>query len=183
MSVKSDIWIEEMANNGIISPFFPKQIRENCISYGLSSYGYDIRLSDEFKVFKGDDRALIDPKNLDGALFEDAKGEVCIIKPGSFILGRSIEYFRMPPDVMGSCVGKSTFARCGVIVNVTPLEPGWEGHLTISIINGSPSGVKLYAGEGIAQIIFYQGDGACRISYKDKKGKYDRQEKITLARI
>ncbi len=181
MTIKPDIWIKEMATKfDMIKPFAPEQIRHNNISYGLSSYGYDIRLADEFKIFKGGPRDIVDPKDLDGSLFEDFKATFCTIEPNSFVLARSLEYFKIPRNVLGICTGKSTYARIGVIVNVTPLEPGWEGYLTIEISNTSPSPVKVYSNEGIAQVIFFESDPECLVSYSDRKGKYQAQNKITL---
>ncbi|MFH1478335.1 MAG: dCTP deaminase [Candidatus Omnitrophota bacterium] len=181
MSIKPDSWIKNMALEGdIIKPFEPRQIREGNISYGLSSFGYDIRLSDEFKIFKGAKDNLVDPKNIDKDLFEDHSGDNVIIPPNSFILARSLEYFKMPKNVLAICTGKSTYARSGALVNVTPLEPGWEGYLTISIANTSSSKVKIYAFEGIAQIIFFESGEECDISYSDRQGKYQSQKTITL---
>ncbi|MBN1794292.1 MAG: dCTP deaminase [Candidatus Omnitrophica bacterium] len=182
--IKSDLWIEKMVReHNMIEPFAPEQVRDGCISYGLSSYGYDMRLSNEFMIWRGNRDSFIDPKNMSAGSFDELIADVCVIPAGSYVLGRSLEYFRMPDNIMGTCVGKSTLARCGIVVNVTPLEPGWEGHLTISIINGASSGVKLYAEEGIAQILFFQGDEICRTTYKDKRGKYDAQRGVTLAKM
>ena len=165
----------------MMKPFEPRQIRDNNISYGLSSYGYDIRLADEFKLFKGlVGQDIIDPKKVAPDLFEDFKGENCIIPPNSFILARSLEYFKIPRNVLALCTGKSTYARIGVIVNVTPLEPCWEGYLTIEISNTSPCPVKLYAKEGIAQIVFFEAAQVCEIAYSDRKGRYQSQKTITL---
>lgn len=166
----------------MIRPFESKQIRHKNISYGLSSFGYDIRLADEFKIFKGTSRDLVDPKDLDEKLFVDLKTKVCKITPHSFVLARSLEYFKIPRNVFALCTGKSTYARLGVIVNVTPLEPGWEGYLTIEISNTSPSSVKVYSNEGIAQVIFFESEKPCRISYSDRKGRYQAQKTITLPR-
>jgi len=167
----------------MIKPFEPEQIKKGNISYGLSSYGYDIRIADEFKVFKGRGaKDIIDPKNIRSDLFEDFKGEFCIIQPNSFILARSFEYFKMPSNVLALCTGKSTYARIGVIVNVTPLEPSWEGYLTMEISNTSPSAVKLYANEGIAQVLFFESAQQCQVTYADRKGRYQSQKTITLPR-
>jgi dCTP deaminase len=182
MSIKSDIWIKKMAlERDMIKPFEPHQIKNNNISYGLSSYGYDIRIGDEFKIFKGSgQKDIIDPKNVRHDLFEDFRGNVCIIPPNSFILTKSLEYFKMPCNVLALCTGKSTYARIGVLVNVTPLEPSWEGYLTISISNTSCCPVKLYANEGLAQIVFFESSEQCGITYSDRKGSYQAQQKITL---
>src|SRR3989338_10478545 len=182
MSVRPDTWIKKMAlEYDMIKPFEPQQIKHNNISYGLSSYGYDIRIADEFKIFKGSGpKDIIDPKNIGPDLFEDFKGDTCIIPPNSFILARSLEYFKMPRNVLALCTGKSTYARIGVIVNVTPLEPCWEGYLTIEISNTSPLPVRLYANEGIAQVVFFTSDEECEVSYADRKGRYQAQREITL---
>ena len=164
----------------MIKPFEPEQIKNNNISYGLSSYGYDIRIADEFKVFKGaGKKVLIDPKNIDIGLFEDIKGETCVISPNSFVLARSLEYFKIPSNVLALCTGKSTYARIGVVVNVTPLEPSWEGYLTIAISNTSGASAKIYANEGIAQVVFFESDQQCEITYSDRKGKYKSQKTKT----
>ena len=173
MAIKSDKWIEEMSvKNGMIEPFELKQVRDGKISYGLSSFGYDIRVSDEYKIFTNVNNSIVDPKNFDSNSFVDYKGDVCIIPPNSFALARSIEYFRIPRDVLTLCVGKSTYARCGIIVNVTPLEPEWEGHVTIEISNTTPLPAKIYSNEGLCQVLFFESDEVCEKSYKDKKGKY-----------
>ncbi len=165
----------------MIKPFEPNQVKKNNISYGLSSYGYDIRIADEFKIFKGSgSKDIIDPKNIRPDLFEDFKGNTCIIPPNSFILARSLEYFKIPGNVLALCTGKSTYARIGVIVNVTPLEPSWEGYLTIAISNTSGSSAKLYANEGITQVVFFESDEQCQITYADRKGRYQSQKTITL---
>ena len=164
----------------MIKPFESEQIRKNNISYGLSSFGYDIRIADEFKIFKGGSKDVSDPKKIDPNLFENFKGEVCIIPPNSFILAKSLEYFKMPRNVLALCTGKSTYARIGVIVNVTPLEPCWEGYLTMGISNTSPAQAKLYASEGIAQLVFFESDEECEVSYSDRKGRYQAQKEITL---
>lgn len=182
--LKNDGWIKRMAKEKkIIEPFEENQIKRGVISFGLSSYGYDIRLSDEFKIFTNVFNSIVDPKNFDPKSFVDFKGDVCVIPPNSFALGRSLEYFRIPRDVLGLCVGKSTYARCGIIVNITPLEPGWEGYLTIEISNTTPLPVKVYANEGVAQVIFLVGEEECEVSYKDRKGKYQKQEGIVLPKI
>lgn len=182
--LKSDRWIKKMAiEYKMIEPFEEKQIKKGVISYGLSSYGYDLRLSDEFKIFTNVFNSIIDPKNFDPKSFVDYKGETCVIPPNSFILGRSIEYLRIPRKILGICIGKSTYARCGIIVNITPIEAEWEGQVTIEISNTTPLPVKVYAYEGIAQIIFLESDEECEMSYKDKKGKYDKQVGIVLPKI
>ncbi len=168
---------------GMIVPFNKKQVRKGVISYGVSSYGYDMRVADEFKLFTSINNTIIDPKNLDPNSFADLKGDVCIIPPNSFVLGRSVEYFKIPRDVLAICVGKSTYARCGIIINVTPLEPEWEGHVTIEISNTAPLPAKIYANEGIAQLLFLQASEICEISYADKAGKYQSQKGITLAKM
>lgn len=184
MSIKSDRWIEEMALKfGMIEPFEKGQISRGVISFGLSAYGYDMRIADEFKVFRGLGVDLIDPKNLTDEAFEFQKGDYCIIPANHFILARSVEYFRIPRNILTITSGKSTYARCGVIVNVTPFEPEWEGFATISISNTAPVPVKLYANEGIAQVIFLESDEICRVSYADKKGKYQAQQDITTSKI
>jgi len=181
MSIKPDTWIKKMAlEYDMIKPFEPGQIKNGNISYGLSSYGYDIRIADEFKIFKGSKDSVIDPKKITPGLFEDFRGEACIISPNSFILARSVEYFKIPRNTLALCTGKSTYARIGVIVNVTPLEPSWEGYLTIEISNTSPCPVKLYANEGIAQVVFLESTEVCQISYADRKGRYQSQKAITL---
>jgi len=180
MSVKSDRWIREMSlTKDMIKPFEEKQIR-SCISFGLSSYGYDIRLADEFKIFSGKEGDMIDPKKLDDTLFKTLKVKECIIPPNSYVLGRSLEYFKIPRNIMTLCFGKSTYARCGVIINITPLEPEWEGFITIAISNTAPVKAKIYAHEGIAQIVFFESNEECERSYRDKAGKYQAQKKITL---
>ncbi len=184
MSVKSDKWIRRMAlEHEMISPFSEKQVAEGLISYGLSSYGYDIRIADEFKIFTNIHSAIVDPKNFDPRSFMDVKADVCIIPPNSFALARSIEYFKIPRDVITVCVGKSTYARCGIIVNVTPFEPEWEGIVTLEVSNTTPLPAKIYAGEGIAQVLFFEGDEPCETSYADRKGKYQSQQGLTLPRM
>jgi len=167
----------------MIEPFVDSQVRSGVISYGLSSYGYDIRVADDFKVFTNIYNTVVDPKNFDPKSFVDIRAEVCIIPPNSFALARTIEYFRIPRDILTVCLGKSTYARCGIIVNVTPFEPEWEGHVTIEISNTTPLPAKIYANEGIAQVIFFQSDEVCQVSYKDKKGKYQAQQGVTLPKI
>jgi dCTP deaminase len=169
--------------HGMIEPFEDRQVREGVVSYGLSSYGYDIRVADEFKVFTNVYNTVVDPKRFDPQSFVDIKGAYCIVPPNSFALARTIEYFRIPRDVLTVCLGKSTYARCGIIVNVTPLEPEWEGHVTIEISNTTPLPAKIYSNEGIAQVLFFQSDEACEVSYKDKAGKYQQQRGVTLPRI
>lgn len=178
--VKNDRWIREMAEKGMITPFDANQVRKGVISYGVSSYGYDMRIYDEFKIFDSKDNAVIDPKNFAETHFTDFKGDVCIIPPNSYVLARSLEYFKIPKDVLVICLGKSTYARSGIIVNVTPLEPEWEGYITISISNTAPVPVKLYSNEGLAQLIFLGASEICQISYADKAGKYQAQKGITL---
>ncbi|MBI5408091.1 MAG: dCTP deaminase [Nitrospirae bacterium] len=181
--VKNDRWIKAMAKKGMITPYSEKQVRKGVISYGVSSYGYDMRVSEEFKIFTNVNTTVIDPKKFDPRSFTDFKGDVCIIPPNSFVLATSMEYFKIPRETIVICLGKSTYARCGIIVNVTPLEPEWEGHVTIEISNTTPLPVKVYANEGIAQIIFLGADEACERSYADKAGKYQAQKGITLAKI
>lgn len=184
MGLKSDKWIREQSiKNEMITPFCEENMGVGVISYGLSSYGYDIRVADEFKIFTNVGGTVVDPKNFDEKNIVDFKGDVCIVPPNSFALARTIEYFKMPRDVLAICLGKSTYARCGIIVNVTPFEPGFEGHITIEISNTTPLPAKIYANEGIAQVLFLQGDEICEVSYADKKGKYQRQKGITLPRI
>ena len=184
MAIKSDRWIRKMAlEHDMISPFNEKQVREGVISYGLSSYGYDLRVADEFKVFTNVNSAIVDPKNFNDKSFVDLQTDVCIVPPNSFALARSIEYFRVPRDILTMCIGKSTYARCGIIVNVTPFEPEWEGFVTLEISNTTPLPAKIYANEGLCQILFFQSDEPCEISYKDKKGKYQAQKGIVLPRL
>jgi dCTP deaminase len=184
MPIKADKWIRRMAlEHGMIEPFVDAQVRAGVVSYGLSSYGYDIRVADEFKVFTNINNTVIDPKNFDPRSFVDIKSDVCIVPPNSFALARTIEYFRIPRDVLTICLGKSTYARCGIIVNVTPFEPEWEGFVTLEISNTTPLPAKIYANEGIAQVLFLQSDEVCERSYGDKKGKYLKQVGVTLPRI
>lgn len=185
MSVKPDGWIVEMCEKQeMIKPFSKEQVRDGKISYGVSSYGYDVRIADEFKILKTNDRGkVLDPKKIDNLIFETHKAEFCIIPPNSFVLGRTVEYFKIPRDIITVCYGKSTYARLGVVVNVTPFEPQWEGYATVSILNSGPLPVKIYSGEGIAQIIFLQASQLCKTSYSDKQGKYQAQKKITFSRV
>lgn len=184
MSIMSDRWIRRMAQeNGMIEPFVEKQKRAGVISYGLSSYGYDARIADEFKIFTNVDNAVVDPKEFSESSFVNRKTDVCVIPPNSFALARTVEYFRIPRDVLVICLGKSTYARCGLIVNVTPLEPEWEGHVTLEISNTTPLPARVYANEGICQFLFFQGDQPCETSYADKAGKYMGQKGVTLPRL
>jgi dCTP deaminase len=181
--IKNDRWIREMAEKGMIRPFNRDQVSGGIISYGVSSYGYDMRVADEFKIFTGDSNTVIDPKNFNMDSFIDFKGDVCTVPPNSFALGRSVEYFRIPREVLAICLGKSTYARCGIVINVTPLEPEWEGYVTIEISNTAPLPAKIYANEGIAQILFIEGSEICERSYADKAGKYQAQKEITPAKM
>jgi len=182
--VMSDKWIKKMAiEKGMIEPFEEKLVRKGVISFGLSSYGYDFRVADEFKIFTNVASTIVDPKNFDERSFVTVRGSYCIIPPNSFALARSVEYFRIPREVIGICLGKSTYARCGIIVNVTPLEPEWEGYLTVEISNTTPLPAKIYAGEGIAQIIFIKANEVCEVSYADRKGKYMKQQGIVIPRV
>jgi dCTP deaminase len=184
MSIKADKWIRRMAlEHGMIEPFEDRQVREGVVSYGLSSYGYDIRVADEFKIFTNINSTVIDPKNFDPRSFVDIQTDVCIVPPNSFALARTIEYFRIPRDILTVCLGKSTYARCGIIVNVTPFEPEWEGFVTLEISNTTPLPARIYANEGIAQVLFFQGDEPCEVSYADKKGKYLKQTGVTLPKL
>ncbi|MGD0974723.1 MAG: dCTP deaminase [Candidatus Korobacteraceae bacterium] len=184
MSIKSDRWIREMAlKHEMISPFSEKQVRQGVISYGLSSYGYDLRVADEFKIFTNVNSTIVDPKNFDERSFVTVRSDCCIVPPNSFALARSIEYFKIPRDVLTICLGKSTYARCGIIVNVTPFEPEWEGYVTLEISNTTPLPAKIYANEGLCQIIFFQSDEACETSYADRKGKYQGQQGIVLPKL
>ena len=185
MSIKPDRWIRRMANQyGMIEPFEPRQVRKSeqgkLISYGTSSYGYDIRCSDEFKIFTNINSVIVDPKNFDAGSFIDIQSDVCIIPPNSFALARTVEYFRIPRNVLTICLGKSTYARCGIIVNVTPLEPEWEGHVTLEFSNTTPLPAKIYANEGVAQVLFLESEEECEVSYKDRGGKYQGQQGVTL---
>jgi dCTP deaminase len=184
MSIRPDTWIRRMAReHKMIEPFVDTQVRGSAISYGVSSYGYDIRVADEFKIFTNINNTVIDPKYFDPRSFVDVKTDVCIVPPNSFALARTIEYFRIPRDVLTICLGKSTYARCGIIVNVTPFEPEWEGTVTLEISNTTPLPAKIYANEGIAQVLFFQSDEPCEMSYADKKGKYQAQRGVTLPKI
>ncbi|MFP3948923.1 MAG: dCTP deaminase [Longimicrobiales bacterium] len=184
MSIKNDRWIRRMAEEeGMIEPFEPGQVREDCISFGLSSYGYDIRVAPEFKVFTNVHNVVVDPKNFDERSFVDVHAGECIIPPNSFALARTQEYFRIPRDVLAICVGKSTYARCGIVVNVTPLEPSWCGYLTLEISNTTPLPAKIYAEEGIAQLLFFQGDEVPAVAYADRAGKYQNQVGVTLPKM
>jgi dCTP deaminase len=184
MPVKSDGWITRMAREaGMISPFEESQVREGVISYGVSSYGYDIRVADEFRIFTNVNTTLVDPKAFDPNSLVEVDTDVCIIPPNSFALARTVEYFRIPRNIITVCVGKSTYARCGIIVNVTPFEPEWEGHATLEISNTTPLPAKVYANEGIAQVLFLETDEVCQVSYADKKGKYQAQVGVVLPRL
>ena len=184
MAIKSDNWIKKMSfENNMIEPFEEKQVDKSLISYGLSSYGYDIRVSDEYKIFTNVNNSIVDPKNFDSKSFVDFKGDVCIVPPNSFALARSVEYFKIPRNVLTICLGKSTYARCGIIVNVTPFEPEWEGYVTLEISNTTPLPAKIYSNEGLCQVLFFESDEECNQSYKDKKGKYQSQVGITLPKV
>ena len=188
MSIKSDKWIRRMAEqHGMIAPFEPGQVREvnghKIVSYGTSSYGYDIRCSNEFKLFTDINCTIVDPKNFDPNSFVEVKGEHCIIPPNSFALARTIEYFRIPRNVLTVRLGKSTYARCGIIVNVTPFEPEWEGYVTLEFSNTTPLPAKIYANEGVAQVVFFESDEVCETSYRDRGGKYQGQTGVTLPKI
>ena len=184
MGIKPDHWIRKMAlEQKMIDPFVEGQVSKGVISYGLSSYGYDIRVSNEFKVFTNLHSAVVDPKNFDPKSFVEIEDDYCIIPPNSFALAKTVEYFRIPRSTVTVCVGKSTYARCGIIVNVTPFEPEWEGYVTLEISNTTPIPAKIYSNEGIAQVLFFEGDEECQISYADKKGKYQKQTGITHPKI
>ena len=188
MSLREDRWIRKMAiDHKMIEPFVDSQVKEEngnrIVSYGLSSYGYDLRVAEEFKVFTNVHSSIVDPKNFNSNAFVDIKGKTCLIPPNSFALARSVEYFRIPRNVLTLCIGKSTYARCGIIVNVTPFEPEWEGYVTLEISNTTPLPAKIYAGEGLAQVLFFTGVGECEISYADRKGKYMKQMEITYPSI
>ena len=186
MSIKSDRWIRKMAAQGMIEPFEPNQVRyvdnRKIVSYGTSSYGYDIRCANEFKVFTNINSTIVDPKDFDPASFVDVVSDVCIIPPNSFALARTLEYFRIPRNVLTICLGKSTYARCGIIVNVTPFEPEWEGYVTLEFSNTTPLPAKIYANEGCAQVLFFEGDEECETSYRDRGGKYQGPVGVTLPR-
>jgi dCTP deaminase len=181
--IKNDRWIRDMALKGMIEPFEKEQVKKGVISFGVSSYGYDMRITEEFKIYQAIKNTVLDPKNLGKESFVDFHGNSCIVPPNSFVLAKSVEYFRIPRDVLAICFGKSTYARCGIFVNVTPLEPEWEGHVTLSISNTSPSPTKIYAKEGIAQILFLGAQEICETSYADKAGKYQDQKRITLSKM
>ncbi|MGH7395963.1 MAG: dCTP deaminase [Candidatus Rokuibacteriota bacterium] len=182
--IKSDRWIRRLAlEKGMIKPFEDRQVRKGGISYGLSSYGYDIRIADEFKIFTNINTTIVDPKRFDPRSFVDYQGEIAVIPPNSFALGRSVEYFKIPRNVLTICVGKSTYARCGIITNVTPFEPEWEGYVTLEISNTTPLPAKIYANEGIAQVLFFESDEACETSYADRQGKYQGQQGIVLPTV
>ncbi len=184
MAIKSDKWIKKMSSeHDMIAPFTDEQIKSGTISYGVSSYGYDIRVADEYKIFTNVNNSIIDPKNFDANSFVDFKGDVCIVPPNSFALARSVEYFKIPRKILTICVGKSTYARCGIIVNVTPFEPEWEGYVTLEISNTTPLPAKIYSNEGLCQVLFFESDEDCEVSYKDKSGKYLKQVGITLPKI
>ena len=188
MSIKSDKWIRRMAaEHGMIEPFEPGQVREvdgkRIVSFGTSSYGYDVRCSNEFKIFTNINSTIVDPKNFDEKSFVDLKGDVCIIPPNSFALARTVERFAIPRNVLVVCLGTSSYARCGIVVNVTPLEPEWEGHVTLEFSNTTPLPARIYANEGVAQVLFLESDEVCETSYKDRGGKYQGQRGVTLPRI
>jgi dCTP deaminase len=184
MALKSDRWIRRMAlEHDMINPFSEKQVSVGVISFGVSSYGYDLRVADEFKIFTNVNSTVVDPKNFDEKAFVTVRSDVAIIPPNSFALARSVEYFKIPRDVLTVCVGKSTYARCGIIVNVTPFEPEWEGFVTLEISNTTPLPAKIYANEGLCQILFFQGDEPCETSYADRKGKYQAQKGIVLPKL
>jgi dCTP deaminase len=184
MGLKPDHWIRKMVTeHGMIEPFADRQVRTGVVSYGVSSYGYDVRVANEFKIFTNVYSAIVDPKNFDPRSMIDFSGDVCIIPPNSFALARTVEYFRIPRGVLTLCVGKSTYARCGIIVNVTPFEPEWEGYVTLEISNTTPLPAKIYANEGMAQVLFFEGDEVCETSYADKKGKYQYQKTIELPKV
>ena len=184
MGLKPDHWIRKMVREqNMIEPFADSQVRNGVISYGVSSYGYDIRVADEFMIFTNVYSAVVDPKHFDPKSMVDFKGDVCVIPPNSFALARTVEYFRIPRNVLTVCVGKSTYARCGIIVNVTPFEPEWEGFVTLEISNTTPLPARIYANEGIAQVLFFEGDEPCETSYADKKGKYQKQQAIVLPKL
>jgi dCTP deaminase len=184
MAIKNDRWIRKMAlEYDMINPFNDRQVRDGVISYGVSSYGYDLRVADEFKIFTNVNSAIVDPKNFDQRSFIDVKGPSVLIPPNSFALARSVEYFKIPRDILTICVGKSTYARCGIIVNVTPFEPEWEGFVTLEISNSTPLPAKIYSNEGLCQILFFQGDEPPDVSYKDKAGKYQKQPGIVLPKL
>jgi dCTP deaminase len=182
--LKSDRWIRKMSlERDMINPFSEKQVREGVISYGLSSYGYDLRVADEFKIFTNVNNAMVDPKHFDEKSFVNVTTDICIVPPNSFALARSVEYFKIPRSILTICVGKSTYARCGIIVNVTPFEPEWEGFVTLEISNTTPLPARIYANEGLCQILFFESDEVCETSYADRKGKYQAQKGIVLPKL
>jgi dCTP deaminase len=184
MSIRPDRWIRKMClEHAMISPYEEKQVRQGVISYGVSSYGYDMRVAEEFRIFTNVNSTIVDPKHFDPNSFVEFTGKVCIVPPNSFALARSVEFFRIPRNVLTLCVGKSTYARCGIIVNVTPFEPEWEGFVTLEISNTTPLPARIYANEGLAQVVFFESDEQCEVSYKDKKGKYQSQQGIVLPKI
>jgi len=184
MSVKNDKWIRRMVReHDMINPFAESQVREGVISYGVSSYGYDLRVADEFKIFTNVNSTIVDPKHFDARSLVEFRGDACIVPPNSFALARSVEYFKIPRTVLTICVGKSTYARCGIIVNVTPLEPEWEGYVTLEISNTTPLPARVYSNEGLCQIVFFESDEVCETSYGDKKGKYQAQKGIVLPKV
>jgi len=184
MGLKPDRWIREMAiNHRMIEPFEPSQVRKGVISYGTSSYGYDIRVANEYKIFTNIYSAVVDPKQFDPRSMVDFVGDICVIPPNSFALARTIEHFRIPKNVLTICLGKSTYARCGIIVNVTPFEPEWEGYVTLEISNTTPLPARIYSNEGIAQVLFFEGDEPCEMTYAQKKGKYQGQQSIVLPKL
>ncbi len=184
MGLKPDHWIRTMAHeHKMIEPFVENQVREGVISYGVSSYGYDVRVANEFKIFTNVFSAIVDPKNFDPKSMVDFVGDVCVVPPNSFALARTVEYFRIPRNVLTVCLGKSTYARCGIIVNVTPFEPEWEGFVTLEISNTTPLPARIYANEGLAQVLFFEADETCDVSYADKKGKYQKQQSIVLPKL
>ena len=184
MAIKSDRWIKKMSIEGeMISPFAEDQVSNDVISYGVSSYGYDLRVSNEYRIFTNINNSIVDPKNFDDKSFVRYKGDVCIIPANSFALARSVEYFKIPKNILTLCVGKSTYARCGIIVNVTPFVPEWEGHVTLEISNTTPLPAKIYSNEGLCQVLFFESDEECELSYKDRSGKYQKQTGITLPKV
>jgi dCTP deaminase len=183
MGVMNDKWIVKMAEKGMIAPFESSQVGKGVISFGVGSYGYDMRIADEFKVFDSDSAAFADPKNFAEVHFKEFKGNVCVIPPNSYVLARSVEYFKIPRDILTITFGKSTYARSGIIVNVTPFEPEWEGFVTLEISNTTPLPARIYANEGLCQVVFFEADEICEVSYKDKKGKYQSQQGIVLPKI
>ncbi len=183
MGIMPDTWIRDQAKKGMITPFAEAQVAKGQVSYGVSSYGYDARAAREFKIFTNVDNTIIDPKNFSPSSFVDRETDECILPPHSFALARTVEYFKIPRDVLVICLGKSTYARCGIIVNVTPLEPEWEGHVTLEFSNTTPLPAKIYANEGVCQFLFFKGDGSCEVSYKDRAGKYMGQRGVTLPKM